>query len=54
MKRGDSTTLGGFLVEQMGRIPVKGDQWVFNGYEFTVEAADSRKITRIKLRILGV
>jgi gliding motility-associated protein GldE len=54
MKKGDSTTLGGFLVEQMGKIPVKGDKWVFQGFEFTIEAADARKISRIKLKTLGV
>jgi putative hemolysin len=54
LKKGDSTTLGGFLVEQMGRIPVKGDKWFFNGFEFYIEAADARKISRIKLRKLGL
>lgn len=54
LKKGDSTTLGGFLVEQMGKIPVKGDKWVFQGFEFTIEAADVRKISRIKLKTLGV
>ncbi len=54
LKKGDSTTLGGFLVEQMGKIPVKGDKWAFQGFEFTIEAADARKISRIKLKALGI
>jgi gliding motility-associated protein GldE len=53
LKKGDSTTLGGFIVEQMGRIPAKGDTWVFHGHEFTIEAADNRKVSRIKMRIIS-
>jgi gliding motility-associated protein GldE len=48
--RGDSTTLGGFIVEQMGRIPKRGDTWQFGSFEFTIEAADNRKISRIKAK----
>jgi len=46
--RGDSTTLGGFIVEQMGRIPKRGETWQFGDFEFTIEAADNRKISRVK------
>jgi gliding motility-associated protein GldE len=48
--RGDSTTLGGFIVEQMGRIPKRGDTWQFGSFEFTIEAADNRKISRVKAK----
>ncbi len=46
--RGDSTTLGGFIVEQMGRIPKRGETWQFGSFEFTIESADNRKISRVK------
>ncbi len=48
--RGDSTTLGGFIVEQMGRIPKRGETWQFGDFEFTIEAADNRKISRVKAK----
>ena len=48
--RGDSTTLGGFIVEQMGRIPKRGETWQFGNFEFTIEAADNRKISRVKAK----
>ena len=48
--RGDSTTLGGFIVEQMGRIPKRGETWQFGNFEFTVESADNRKISRVKAK----
>jgi gliding motility-associated protein GldE len=48
--RGDSTTLGGFIVEQMGRIPKRGETWQFGNFEFTIESADNRKISRVKAK----
>ncbi len=48
--RGDSTTLGGFIVEQMGRIPKRGETWQFGSFEFTIESADNRKISRVKAK----
>lgn len=49
--RGDSSTLGGFVTEQSGRIPEKGDLISFAGYQFRIEAADKRKIKRIKITL---
>jgi gliding motility-associated protein GldE len=48
--RGDSTTLGGFIVEQMGRIPKREETWQFGNFEFTIESADNRKISRVKAK----
>jgi gliding motility-associated protein GldE len=48
--RGDSTTLGGFIVEQMGRIPKSEETWQFGNFEFTIESADNRKISRVKAK----
>jgi len=52
-ERGDSTTLGGFIVEQLGRIPVRGDKWSFRNFDFVIESADNRKINRIKVKKNG-
>ena len=49
--RGDSSTLGGFVVEQTGRIPDKGDSFVFNDFIFSIESADKRKIKRVKITL---
>ncbi|MBL7941370.1 MAG: gliding motility-associated protein GldE [Flavobacteriales bacterium] len=49
--RGDNSTLGGFIVEQAGRIPGKGEQIHFEGFLFTIEAADQRRIKRIKVTL---
>jgi putative hemolysin len=52
--KGDSDTLAGFLLERWGKIPLKNDKIEFNNYLFTIEAADKRKIKRIKLTIKQV
>jgi putative hemolysin len=49
--KGESDTLAGFVIEQSGKIPVKGEEIYFNGLTFTVEAADKRRIKRLKLTI---
>ena len=49
--KGESETLAGFLIEREGRIPSKGDVLQFNGLSFKIEAADTRKIKRIKITL---
>jgi len=49
--RGDSGTIAGFLLEQMGRIPQKNERYSFDNYTFTVEAADTRKVKRVKITL---
>jgi putative hemolysin len=49
--RGDSSTLAGFVIEQAGRIPEKGDQIAFEGFGFVIESADKRRIKRIKITL---
>jgi gliding motility-associated protein GldE len=47
--KGDSDTLAGFVIEQAGKIPVKGERISFEELTFTVEAADKRKVKRVKV-----
>jgi putative hemolysin len=49
--KGDSSSLAGFVIEQAGRIPEKGDVVFFRDFKFTIEAADKRKIKRIKVTL---
>lgn len=49
---GDETeTLGGFITELSGKIPGRGDSFHYKNLSFTVDAADLRKINRIKVTI---
>lgn len=49
--KGDSTTLAGFVIEQAGRLLDKGDEIEYQGFRFRVEAADKRKIKRVKITL---
>lgn len=50
-EKGESDTLAGFIIEQAGKIPLKGERIHFEQFTFTVEAADKRKVKRVKVSI---
>ncbi len=50
--KGASDTLGGFIMEQAGKILRKGEYITFNNINLIVDAGDNRKIDRIKIEIL--
>lgn len=50
--KGDSDSLAGFILEQAGKIPEKGEQLQFENYLFTIESADFKRINSIKLTII--
>lgn len=49
--KGESDTLAGFLIELEGRILTRGEKVNFNNIIFTIEAADARKIKRVKISL---
>lgn len=49
--KGEADTLGGLLLELEERIPRKGEIIKFENLLFTIEAADNRKIKRVKITI---
>ena len=49
--KGDSDSLAGFIIEQCGKIPLKSEKISFNNLTFIIEAADKRKINRVKIII---
>ncbi len=50
-EKGESETLAGFVLELFGKIPQKNEKIRFNDYQITIEAADKRRIKRIKLQL---
>ena len=52
--RGEAETLAGFLLEISGSFPRKNDVILFDGYSFTVEAVDKKRIKQIKVNITQV
>ena len=49
--KSESDTLAGFVIEQAGTILKKGERIQFSNFEFQIEAADARKIKRIKITL---
>ena len=52
--KGEAETLAGFLLEISGNFPRKNDVILFDGYSFTVEAVDKKRIKQIKVSITKV
>jgi CBS domain containing-hemolysin-like protein len=53
LPRGDWHTLGGFVMAELGRIPLPGDQVESVGWEFTVVSLDGRRVRMIEARWTG-
>lgn len=49
--KGESGTLGGFILELTGRIPQKGEQVALRQFLFTVESADNKRVRRVKVQL---
>ncbi|MBM7825051.1 putative hemolysin [Arcanobacterium pluranimalium] len=49
---GPFDTLGGFIVNELGRMPEVGDQVELDGVRFTVRAMDQRRIDRVYAEII--
>jgi magnesium and cobalt transporter len=51
LPRGDYDTLGGFLSHLLGHVPVQGEQGAYEKILFTVEEADARKVSTIRVSV---
>ena len=50
-EKGESDTIAGFCIEQAGKILLKNEKISFDKYTITVEAADKRRIKKVKITI---
>lgn len=50
-EKGESNSLAGFILEQVGKIPRKNEKINFKSYVFTIDAAEPRRIKRIKITL---
>ena len=46
----DITTVGGYVVRRVGRLPRVGEQLRIDGYIVTVEQADDRRVQQLRFR----
>lgn len=44
---GDYNTLGGFIMTQLGRVPVTGDKYQWAGFEFQIIRMDGHRVDRV-------
>lgn len=49
LERGEADTLAGLILEQLGRMPHKGETLAAGPITWTVEACDRRRIVRVKV-----
>lgn len=49
--KGEADSLAGFILELTGKIPKKNERIQFHSYTFTIEAADKRRIKRVKITL---
>lgn len=47
--KGDSGTLGGFLLELTGRIPRKGERTDLRNFTLVVDSSDNKRVRRVKV-----
>ena len=50
-KKGEADTVAGFIIENTGSLPKKGDKINFENYKFSIEGVNDRRITRIKITL---
>ena len=50
-EKGESDTLGGFIVEQLARLPKPGETLQFNGISLVAEAVDRRRVLQVKVTL---
>lgn len=51
LEKGESETMAGLVLELFGKIPKKNEKLRFNDYQITIDAADKRRVKRIKLTL---
>lgn len=49
--KGESGTLGGFILELTGRIPQKGERVDLRNWSFIVESSDNKRVRRVKVQM---
>ena len=50
----DYDTLGGFIFGELGKVPRFGDHVEWNGWRFSVETLDGRRIKRVRVTSVSV
>lgn len=49
IEEGEVTTIGGYLMVKLGRIPERGDRWSVEDYEVHVEEMDGPRVVKVRI-----
>jgi CBS domain containing-hemolysin-like protein len=49
IKNGEVTTIGGFLMAKLGRIPERGDRWPLGDYDVVVETTEGPRVLKVRV-----
>ncbi len=49
----DSATVGGWVIDMLGKVPDEGDELVYQNLQLTVAKTEFRRITELKVVILS-
>jgi len=49
---GEFETIAGFVLDRLGKFPVKGESFIYRGREFIIQEADTKKVRLVKIRKL--
>lgn len=52
-ERVDATTVGGFVTEQMNKIPEKGEAFSFKNLEFEITQASTTRVTEVRVKVFA-
>jgi CBS domain containing-hemolysin-like protein len=47
--KGESESLAGLILEISGKMPSAGESFSYSGFYFRIEAADKRRIKKVKI-----
>ncbi|GAB4476122.1 MAG: hemolysin family protein [Anaerolineales bacterium] len=53
LPKDEADTLGGFILQQLGRLPTVGEQLCTDGVELTIEQVSGRRIRKVRARRLN-
>ncbi len=46
---GEFETIAGFVLDRLGKFPVKGESFIYRGHEFIIQEADTKKVRLVKI-----
>jgi len=50
---GEFETIAGFVLDRLGKFPLKGESFVYRGYEFLIQDSDTKKVRLVRIKKKG-